>query len=368
MSELEAFGWSPAWAAALGAAEGRELVPGRVVVQHRDRAVLVTAQGELPGIVSGRFRHAAAGPADFPVVGDWVAFERSAGATEAGCGDSRAEVVIQAVLPRRSAFVRRAAGRAPAGQVVAANVDAVLVATSLDRDLNPRRLERYLAVAWESGAAPELVLTKADRCPSGARDALVLQAEAVAAGLRVTVVSAVDGTGLAELAARIMPGRTTALLGSSGVGKSTLINALLGGERQAVADVRAGDGRGRHTTTRRELLRLPGGGLVVDTPGMRELGLWEVDGLDQAFDEVEALAVDCRFRDCRHESEPGCAVRAAVATGRLDPERIHSRRTLGRELAALEASRDPGAKRRFWRAMRDAAAERMAARSDPSLR
>lgn len=361
-----ALGWNDEVAASLATAagrSGRELIPGRVVIQQRDRSIVAAGPDavEVAAVVSGRFRHAAAAAADFPAVGDWVGPEPPA--------DGRGLAVVQAVLPRRSAFVRRAAGSAVGAQVVAANVDVVLLATSLDEDLNPRRLERYLAVAWESGAQPRLLLTKADRCPDEDDLERRLASVALATGpIPWLAVSARTGQGLAELTAWFDPARTVALLGSSGVGKSTLINRLVGAERQVTRPVRAGDSRGRHATVRRELVRLPGGGLVVDTPGLRELGIWEGDGLGDAFGEVERLAEGCRFRDCRHRAEPGCAMRAAVAEGRLDPARLGNRRKLREELAALDERRaGPGAHRRFWRSIRDASKERLAARSDPSL-
>jgi ribosome biogenesis GTPase len=323
------YGWDAALERAFVPFSARGLVPARVTAQHRGACSIVAPAGERRAVVSGRFAHAGA---DRPAVGDWVAV--------APVPDGPA--LIHAVLPRRSAFVRRAAGGGRgdhdegggAGQVVAANVDTALVVTSLDADFSPRRLERYLAAALAGGAEPLVVLTKADLCPDAAPFLrLVRGADAVA-------VSAATGAGMDRLRDRLAPGRTAALLGSSGVGKSTLVNALLGEERAATAAVRGHDGRGRHTTTRRELFRLPGGALLIDTPGMRELGLWDAgEGVAGAFAEVEDLVRGCRFSDCRHDGEPGCAVRAALDGGALDPERWRAYRKLARE-AAYEARRD----------------------------
>jgi ribosome biogenesis GTPase len=240
------------------------------------------------------------------------------------------------VLPRRSAIVRNAAGLTTTAQTLAANVDVAFVVSSLGPDLEPRRIERYLVTIWESGAAPEIVLTKADRHDDPWP--LVAEVEAVALGVPVHVVSAVTGHGCDALRARIPAGTTSVLLGSSGVGKSTLVNRWLGDEVMATKETREDDDEGRHTTTHRQLLVLPGGGLVIDTPGLRELQLWDAGAaaLDATFADIEELAADCRFGDCTHAHEPGCAVLAAVETGELPRERLHSWRKLQRELRAME--------------------------------
>lgn len=263
--------------------------------------------------VSGRLRHGAKGAADFPAVGDFVWLEG---------GAAQGNAVIQGILPRRSVFVRRAAGSGCAEQVVAANIDTVFICMALNGDFNLRRLERYLAVAWDSGAVPVVVLTKADLCGDMARR--LGEVRKAAAGAEVLTVSAVEPDGWRALLPYIGRGRTVALAGSSGVGKSTLINRLLGEERLVTGGLRSDD-RGRHTTTRRELFLLETGGMVIDTPGMRELGLWAVDsGVEQSFADIEALAAQCRFRNCSHTGEPGCAVRAALASGELSGERLQS--------------------------------------------
>lgn len=307
--------------------------------------MVATGDGEVTAEVTGRLRHQAAGPADLPAVGDWVCLVRHDG-PDAG----RASVV--AVLPRRSAFSRHQAGKVTAEQVVAANVDVVLLLSALTGDLKPRWLERYLTMAWESGATPVVVLTKADLCDEV--DEQVLEASRFAPGVDVHAISVVTGQGLDELAGHLRDGRTVALLGSSGVGKSTLVNHFLGREALATAAVRA-DGRGRHTTTHRELFRLPDGGMLVDTPGMRELQLWSAeDGVREAFDDVDTLAAGCRFSDCRHETEPGCAVRRAVEDGELPADRLAGWHKLQRELRALERRHDQRARaeeRRRWRSL-----------------
>lgn len=337
---LDVYGWSETLQRqfAFHAAEG--LTPGRVIVQQRGLYRLVTPQGEVAAELSGRFLHQAQ-EGDHPVAGDWVAARLRAGERAA---------TVHHVLPRASVFTRRASGPGGGLQVVAANVDLVLLVASLNADLSLRRLERYLATAWESGAKPAVVLTKADACEDAA--ALTAEVEAIAFGVPVLPVSALSGEGMEKVAALLEPGRTAVLLGSSGVGKSTLVNALAGEELMATGGVREDDARGRHTTTHRELVRLPGGALILDTPGMRELGLWQAEeGLSATFEDIEALAAGCRFRDCSHQGEPGCAVRVALEAGDLDEGRWKSFGKLQRELAHLDRRDDPQARaeyRKLW--------------------
>jgi ribosome biogenesis GTPase len=355
---MSSHGWGPSVATAFQPWADRGLQPGRVVVEYRGAYAVRTAEGELTASVSGRFRHETSGPADFPAVGDWVALESR---------PAEGTATIHGLLQRRSRFSRRIPGREVAEQVVAANVDVVLLVMGLDGDFNPRRLERYASLAWASGATPVAVLNKTDLCDDV--PARIDRVRDVAIGMPVHAVSAVEGTGLHALDGYLAAGATVALLGSSGVGKSTIINRLLGEVRQSTAEVRLSDARGRHTTTRRELIPLPGGGLVVDTPGMRELALWDAeDGVDDAFAEIEGLSRQCRFSDCRHDREPGCAVRAAIADGRLPAERLSGHRKLARELAALEARESPAQRaeeRRRWRLISRASNQAIARKHDP---
>jgi ribosome biogenesis GTPase / thiamine phosphate phosphatase len=321
--DLHDLGWDASWADAFAPYAREDLIPARVAVRHHGPCELVAEPGPLGGLIAGTLARA-----ELPAVGDWVAARPLAGERKA---------VIEAVLPRRTAFSRKEAWRRTAEQVVAANVDTVFLMSSLGPDLNPRRLERYLVAAWESGAVPAVVLTKADLEPEHA--AAVLAVEAVALGVAVHVVSAVTGAGLDELDPYLGRGRTVAFLGSSGVGKSTLVNRLAGRDVMTTRAVRA-DGRGRHATTHRELVPLPGGALVLDTPGMKELQLWAgEDALGDVFEEVAELASGCRFADCAHDREPGCAVREALADGSLPAERWESYGKLKRELRALEIRR-----------------------------
>jgi ribosome biogenesis GTPase len=329
---LLSWGWSAfqreTWAERGGAGH-----PGRVVSQHKGGLFVATEAGERLAVIPGRLRRAAESGGALPAVGDWVAV-----AHEQGDG----AVPILAVLPRKTVLVRKAAGERDEVQTLAANVDLALLVTALTSDLNPRRLERALAVTLDSGAEPAVVLTKADLCDDV--PALLARVEEVAAAARIFVVSAKTGQGLDELQAALLPGTTAVLLGSSGVGKSTLVNRWVGRDQLATADVDA-EGRGRHTTTHRELVRLPWGALVIDTPGLRELGLWESEeGMREAFDDLEALAAGCRFNDCGHESEPGCAVRAAAESGAVAAKRYESFLKLRRELAALERRKDERAR------------------------
>jgi ribosome biogenesis GTPase len=328
---LIALGWDSSFAAAVTPFAAEGLTPARVAAEHRDRYVVVGASGvSTSAVLAGRLRHEARSRAELPAVGDWVAVARASTA-----GDVTS---IHAVLPRRTAFTRKVAGDETAAQVVAANVDIALVVTALPHDVNPRRLERYLALAWESGAMPVVVLTKADLAHDLAES--ITSARVVAPGVDVIALSSVTGDGVDALERVLGPGRTAVLLGPSGAGKSTLVNRLLGSERLRTAEVRD-DGKGRHTTTHRELVRLRGGALLIDTPGMRELQLWDADaGLGAAFSEIYALATECRFKDCRHETEPGCAVLAAVDAGHLPAERLEHWRQLQRELAYLARRQD----------------------------
>lgn len=342
-------GWEVAWGAAWHGVRGTaDRHPARVLAAHRDAWLVATAGGDGPAVLAGRFRHEARGPADLPAVGDWVAV------TGAAAGPGAA--VIQSVLPRRSAFRRSVADEDRAAtladeQVLAANVDLAVVVMGLDGDFNPRRLERYLAVAWSGGARPLVLLNKADL--PGDHAARISAAEAVAPGVAVRPVSARTGAGLQALQAELPPGRTAVILGSSGAGKSTLVNGLLGHDRQRTSAVRQDDARGRHTTTHRELVRLPGGALLIDTPGLRALAVaGAADGLAPAFADIGELASACRFRDCRHDREPGCAVRRAVQDGRLAAERLAGHRRLEREAAHRARAADPllrAEERRRWK-------------------
>ena len=332
--QLSDWGWDPFFENQLTDEERSSTTPARVVWEGRGAYRVASATGEWLAELTGRLRHTVTSRADLPAVGDWVV---------ASTRRSDARATIQRLLARRTRFSRRGAGRPSDEQLVAANVDTVLLVTSLNRDFNLRRLERYLALAWESGATPVIVLNKADVCEEP--EAWRSEAASSAIGVPVLITSAIRGDGLSELAALVRAGGTTALLGSSGVGKSSLINAILGESRQRVGEIRADDDRGRHQTTSRQLFAVQGGGVLLDTPGMRELQLWDAGGgLDHAFADIEALAEECRFRDCSHATEPGCAVTEAAAGGALDEGRLESYRKLRREEAFLRSQQDERAR------------------------
>jgi len=372
---LAELGWSDFFQNQLG--NETDLVAARVAEENRELYRVFCEPGEFLAELSGKLRHATTSRADLPAVGDWVL-------AQLRLGENRA--TIHRVLRRKGKFSRKVAGRQTEEQIVAANVDVVFLVSSLNREFNTRRIERYLALAWDSGARPVIVLNKSDLCENA--QAFRREAEEAAMGAPVILTSAASGAGLAELRALLrnsaeaapdepahaefaihqaaaensaadpvsaapaelapvigtvsqQSGLTAALLGSSGVGKSSLINALIGGAQLATQAVREGDDRGRHTTTTRQMILIPGGGVLIDTPGMRELQLWDAaDGIGRTFGDIQELAASCKFRDCRHQDEPGCAVRAAVAAEALDAERVESFHKLEREERFLESKQD----------------------------
>jgi ribosome biogenesis GTPase len=339
---LTSYGWSEKLQNDFAPYAAEGLIPARILIQHRGGYRLITEQGEMDGLASGRLIKTSS-EVERPAAGDWVAGEMRAHDDQGG------QVLVQHVLPRATAFIRKAISRGGA-QVVAANADVALLVASLNSDLNLRRLERYLATTYESGAQPVIVLTKADLAPDV--DELVAEVEAIAFDAPVLAISSKTGQGLDALREHLPPGRTAVLLGSSGAGKSTLLNALAGEERMDTGAIREADERGRHTTTHRELVLMPYGGLILDTPGMRELGMWDASGgVSAAFEDVEALAEQCKFSDCSHGNEPGCAIQAAIASGELPEERWLAYQKLQAELAFEKRKEDPQlalANKRLW--------------------
>ncbi|GMK39481.1 putative ribosome biogenesis GTPase RsgA [Paenibacillus sp. CCS19] len=327
---LQEYGWNEEWekkaadATANDQQQAKALAPARIIAQFSHVYRVMTSEGDRLGTVAGRYQYEASGKGDYPAVGDWVMAELAP-------GDER--VVIHALLPRKSAVSRKVAGSQQEEQVIGANIDFILLVNALNQDFNLRRIERYLTAAMGSGAQPVIVLTKADLCPDS--EAMAAQTRAfIPSSVPVVVVSAARGEGREQLTPYLGQGMTVAVAGSSGAGKSTLLNWLSEADRMRVQDIREDDAKGRHTTTHRELFPIAGGALLMDTPGMRELQLWHADeGHEEAFSDITALAANCRFRDCRHEREEGCAVLAALDTGELDRRRYNNYVKTGKEIA-----------------------------------
>ncbi len=344
---LEDYGWSDFFSQYYDEYREQGLCPGRITLVHRGIYRLQTGEAEIDASTTGRLRHLADDASQFPVVGDWVACR---------VDETSSMALIQQILPRKTKLSRKVAGDRTEEQVVAANVDTVFLVMGLDGDFNLRRMERLLTTSWEGGVLPVIVLNKEDLASDP--EARRRDVEAIAPGVPVLMLSALEGRGMDQLQSFLRECETVALIGSSGVGKSTLINRLLGSEQMRTRDVRAGDDRGRHTTTHRQMFRLPGGGLLIDNPGIREVQLWGSEGgLQTSFEDIEGLATDCRFRDCTHQSEPGCAVAEAVEDRRLAPERLENFRNLQRELDYLVRKQDEGverAERNKWKVIQKA--------------
>ena len=347
--DLTTFGWSEFFEVGFKPYADKGYMCGRVALEHKNFFRVYTQHGEVLAEISGKLRHEAVNRSDLPAVGDWVVISSRPEADR---------VTIHAVLPRRTSFARKIAGSRTEEQIVGANIDTVFLVTSLNQDFSLRRIERYLVTAWESGANPIIILSKADL--SDRLSDSINDVQAIARSVPIYAVSVVTGYGLPDVALYFKRGQTVALLGSSGVGKSTLINHLAGVDRLKVQTVREHDERGKHTTTHRELILLPDGGLVLDTPGMRELQLWD-SRLELVFDDIEALAEKCFFSDCRHQDEPRCVVREALAAGTIDSERYESYEKLQKELkyqARRKDKRSEIEEKKKWKKLSRLATER----------
>ena len=332
---LTSIGWNSFFENHFETYRSQNFTAGRIAVEHKERYEIYTEHGELSGEITGKFRFEAERREDFPAVGDWVVMHV--------IPDDRF-ALIHAVLPRKTKFSRKVAGSTTEEQIIAANIDTVFIVSGLDEDFNLRRIERYLLMSEESGADAVVLLNKADLCSDAQEKYEAVRAVAPAAP--VHILSALHHQGMDQIRSHIATGKTASLLGSSGVGKSTIINALIGNAVQTVQEVREESGKGKHTTTRRELFILPGGGILIDTPGMRELQLWSgSDSLGNTFEDIESLARQCRFRDCKHEAEPGCAVRAALDDGSLDPGRFRNYIKMQKEIRYLALRQDANAAR-----------------------
>ncbi len=332
--QLNDLGWDEYFATHYASHDQASVCAARIALEYGQTYRIYTAHGELSAEMAGRLKHEATRRQDLPAVGDWVVVQPRF---------EERKATIQAILPRRTQFIRKVAGKKSVEQVVGANIDTVFIVSALNQDFNARRIERYLTASWESGAAPVVILNKTDLCAD--LESKIADVEAVAAGVPIHAISALHDDGLDAIRLYFKVGKTVALLGSSGVGKSTLINRLVGRDIQKVREIRLHDDRGRHTTTHRELILLPQGGLVLDTPGMRELQFWEGEsGLRETFDDIEEFAKHCYYSDCSHQNEPGCAVQEAIVDGRLGEGRLASYEKLRRELDYMEKRRELGAK------------------------
>ena len=327
---LEQLGWNTSLEQDFKPFQEKGYIAGRIALEHKNSYRVYTAYGDLLAEISGKMNFQASSREDFPAVGDWVAVQARL---------SEEKGTIHGILPRKSKFSRKIAGETTEEQIIATNIDTVFLVNALNNDFNIRRIERYLIMAWESGANPVIILSKADLCEN--IEEKVKMVESVAFGVPIHVISAIEGTGLEEIHPHLRSGKTIALLGSSGVGKSTIINQLTGKELLKVQEIREGDDKGKHTTTHRELILLANGGCMIDTPGMRELQLWESSsGISDVFADIEELAEMCYYSDCQHQTEPKCAIRTALNNGELDQGRYQNYLKLQKELAYLERKGD----------------------------